>query len=408
MISSAKNKIVEISLSYKYYIYSLAIWIYLFSLLTTTTYSNVVPGLVLTSVRLIILGLLTIRLYAINKTNFKSPILKQIVLIIFFTVIAIRSGDIYLIDTIFIILSIHDIKFEKIIKIIMIVLLIVFIQTILSSQIGLIENRVFYRTYTGAANYGIRQSLGFVYTTILSVYYFHITSMYLFISKSSQKLSYLESISIIFGAVLVQYLTDSRLTFFLTLLSVFVFQIMKIFDFTPVIKNVVFKKVVAYGVMTLIGLVILTPIFYNQNNELFVRLNNLFSNRITISQEAYNDYGVSLFGENIKMVGNADIHYYVGEEYDSNYFYLDSSFIYILMKYGLLMLVIVVLAIYKVLSKNFISQYQYRIVILLVLIILNGILNPQFFMLMYNPTLFILFNSNYGGTGNEIGKQAEN
>ena len=100
---------------------------------------------------------------------------------------------------------------------------------------------------------------------------------------------------------------------------------------------------------------IVAQYFYiaHYNEPAFVAINAAFSNRPYFGKIALETYGVSLFGQPITWLTGTDGTKVSGMDY----FYVDSSYLQVLVRYGVIMLVVLCLAMmavqcYSVVTKN--------------------------------------------------------
>ena len=118
-----------------------------------------------------------------------------------------------------------------------------------------------------------------------------------------------------------------------------------------------------------------------------LKLNTLFSERLTISHNALKMYPVKLMGQNIEEVGGGSVL-----ELRPEYFFLDDSYVRILLKYGLF-LFIIALAIMIIISKRAGQIKQFVIVLALVAISIHSIMEHRLIDMAYNPMILALFAS---------------
>jgi hypothetical protein len=123
-------------------------------------------------------------------------------------------------------------------------------------------------------------------------------------------------------------------------------------------------------------------------------LNNILSNRLFYNAQAFIKYPISLYGNimNWNMVGSVE----------QGYFYVDSSYIQILLQYGIVVFV-VILFLLTVLMHSYQKSNDIMGVICLFIIAIHSTTDPQLFLLMYNPfVLSIGKNATREAKTNEI------
>lgn len=131
--------------------------------------------------------------------------------------------------------------------------------------------------------------------------------------------------------------------------------------------------------------IITLSIKYNPDIPRLEQLNQILSNRLLLAQNAFQQYGISLFGTTFEMIGNGS-----GVVSRTGYNFIDSSFCLILIRYGILpfgaVLLISVLASIKALRTG-----NRRIVFALALIAVHSMIEHHLMELAYNPFLLLTF-----------------
>ena len=93
-------------------------------------------------------------------------------------------------------------------------------------------------------------------------------------------------------------------------------------------------------------------------------------------------YGVDIFGQRIDW----ELQQRATSVFD-NYLYVDSSFVNILLHYGIVLLVLIWLSYYLLIKAGYFNTIEMLIFIVL---IIHSMFDPQFFELMYNPLLLLI------------------
>lgn len=237
------------------------------------------------------------------------------------------------------------------------------------SQIGLVENYVF------TPEMRERHGLGFTWTTTSAVLFFFLMLQWIYIRK--KKLTYTELI-LIEGIQFVLYqLTDSRMVFYLGTIFVGIIGLAKILDFEWKFT----KKIKWLFMLTPIGICVIAiaiHAFYDSSNPIWVKLNDFLSNRLQLGKSAFEEYGVSLFGNKIEWVGHSVV------ETDRVYNYVDCSYVQLLLEYGVLFLIMVIV-IYTVMMYYAIRSEQYETLWIMFFILGFSITEPRLMNLVFNP-----------------------
>lgn len=247
-------------------------------------------------------------------------------------------------------ISLRNLNINRLIKITFNIFTFIFLITVILSLIGIFPDWIFYRGNI------VRHSLGFLYPTDAIGIYLEIIIMFFYIRKSKSsftELLVLETINVF----LYKY-TDGRLSFILisTILGILLLRkfkfIRKLYNYNIIQKTL---KILCYTlpIVLFISYNCLAVLYLN-NNNFAIKINELLSNRLKYTSEAYENYGVSLFGENIEWNGWGGFGYINTDEMeDFRYNYVDSSYARVIFDYGIIFSVIIILAYTLILLKNY-------------------------------------------------------
>lgn len=186
----------------------------------------------------------------------------------------------------------------------------------------------------------------------------------------------LEAITCYFFAM-----TDTKNAFAITTLVIIFAYLLKIWKeyygrylFVFFIKNI-----------TCIGTILFIVLMFLFDKIDFVSktIDEILSNRLTLSCAAMEDYGVRLFGQPIEWVGGTNI-------FDTEwrvYNYVDSSYMQILFSYGIIVLMILLIG-YHFLGREIVMAKDWYFGLVIVLGAIHSTFDPQFLWIQYN--IFIL------------------
>lgn len=247
----------------------------------------------------------------------------------------------------------------------------------LLSLIGMIPNLQYNRAGV------IRNSFGFIYPTDFASHCF-----YLFLAISyllKDKFIWTRSLfGVLLSAFIIKY-CDARLNALSILLATVIFiyfyysngKKIKIFALLPY-SAVVFASVVTYFSYK-----------FSWSNPFLVSVNKLITGRLALGRNAFDTFGVHLFGtRNVQFIGS-------GGKTESviGYNYVDSSYVQMLFTYGIVP-VVLLLIIYVVASRKQYKDGQYLLVAILSLIAFNCMIEAFWFVPTYNIFMFLLFTTN--------------
>ena len=247
----------------------------------------------------------------------------------------------------------------------------------LLSLVGMVPNLQYNRAGV------IRNSFGFIYPTDFASHCF-----YLFLAISyllKDKFIWTRSLfGVSLSAFIIKY-CDARLNALSILLATVIFiyfyysngKKIKIFALLPY-SAVVFASVVTY-----------LSYKFSWSNPFLVTVNKLITGRLALGRNAFDTFGVHLFGtRNVQFIGS-------GGKTESviGYNYVDSSYVQMLFTYGIVPVVLLII-IYVVTSRKQYKDGQYLFVAILSLIAFNCMIEAFWFVPTYNIFMFLLFTTN--------------
>ena len=247
----------------------------------------------------------------------------------------------------------------------------------LLSLVGMVPNLQYNRAGV------IRNSFGFIYPTDFASHCF-----YLFLAISyllKDKFIWTRSLfGVLLSAFIIKY-CDARLNALSILLATVIFiyfyyskeKKLKIFALFPY-SAVVFASIVTY-----------LSYKFSWSNPFLVTVNKLITGRLALGRNAFDTFGVHLFGtRNVQFIGS-------GGKTESviGYNYVDSSYVQMLFTYGIVPVVLLII-IYVVASRKQYKDGQYLLVAILSLIAFNCMIEAFWFVPTYNIFMFLLFTTN--------------
>ena len=247
----------------------------------------------------------------------------------------------------------------------------------LLSLVGIVPNLQYNRAGV------IRNSFGFIYPTDFASHCF-----YLFLAISyllKDKFIWTRSLfGVLLSAFIIKY-CDARLNALSILLATVIFiyfyysngKKLKIFALLPY-SAVVFASTVTY-----------LSYKFSWSDPFLVSINKLITGRLALGRNAFDTFGVHLFGtRNVQFIGS-------GGKTESviGYNYVDSSYVQMLFTYGIVPVVLLII-IYVVASRKQYKDGQYLLVAILSLIAFNCMIEAFWFVPTYNIFMFLLFTTN--------------
>ncbi len=277
-----------------------------------------------------------------------------------------------------VVLAAKDIHLEKIIKTFFYVSGISLVIIIISSKIGIIPDLLNYRD-------GIeRHALGTMYSTNLSSKFFSLVISYIFLKN--YKIKFIEYLVVIGISVYIYLESYGRLDFGCILIVLIWTLFMRL-------DNKYINKI--SGVIAVCGpcLCFFISYFFSKNynsmSVVYDALDKVASGRLAIGNVALGIYDITKpFGQYVYSRGNGGTSGLNSSQY--NYFYVDSSYLSIGLKYGLLFLILLlVLLTYKLLVAY--QKKEWTILITVLIICINAIFADFLYTPFVNPFILILF-----------------
>lgn len=369
-------------ISEKIYLITLFIWVVVASLVTTTYFIRLEGFLSLYRILLYftIAMILIKELMNFPKTLYYFRFHWQQLLIVMGLFIAMfivaKNRDGLLdINVLLLVFSARDIDFRKLLGTFSVATFLVLCLTIYASQQGIIANMFM------KADSGYRFSLGFNYVSFASQRLFFALCTYLMFR--GKRISYLELLALLLATIYMYQQTSTSSPFYLSILILtYALLSIKIFKKEFIIGNFLSKALAQYGFIVALA-VILYFCFYSSDN-LFHLVDQFTHNRLRLSVDGFRNFGVSWLGQPISfttldMFGN----------FTSNYNYIDSSFVQLLVIDGLIVSAFMLFALTKVM-KYFITIQKDIVLACLVIMIIHGMFDPQMLVLRYSPLILFI------------------
>ena len=369
-------------ISEKIYLFTLFIWVVVASLVTTTYFVRLDGFLSLYRLLLYftIIMLLIKELMNFPKTlyyfrfHWEQLLIVTAFFIAMFIVAKNRDGLLD-INVLLLVFSARDIDFRKLLGTFSVATFLVLYLTIYASQKGMIANMFM------NADGGYRFSLGFNYVSFASQRLFFALCTYLMFR--GKRISYLELLALLLATIYMHQQTSTTSPFYLSILILtYALFSVKIFKKEFIIENFWTKTLAHYGFILALA-IILYFCFYSSGN-LFHLVDQFTHNRLRLSVDGFRNFGVPLFGQRISfktldMFGN----------FTSNYNYIDSSFVQLLVIDGLIVSVFMLFALTKVM-RYFVSIQKDIVLACLGIMIIHGMFDPQMLVLRYSPLILFI------------------
>ena len=290
--------------------------------LSTTTFEIVWPDTFEKDLQMLLL------LVIILKTGFGGNYTKKdIVLIavlgaVFFLSIN-RNGTQTLFPLFLMIIGAKGISFKRIAKVYLAVTVLLLLITIASALTGRIENLIYLQEGRRT-----RISFGIVYPTDFSAHVFYSILTYIYIRGKAIK--YIELGLIALAGIAVYWFCDARLNTVCILMTACIFFYNKWRNRKEYQMNRMWSGLLALSPVICASFMIIFATLYTSHFKLMEILDRVLNYRFSQGNKAINVFGFTMWGQYIPMQG-----YGSTTEMPKHYFFLDSSYLMIVMQYGL-------------------------------------------------------------------------
>ena len=254
--------------------------------------------------------------------------------IIILGIVIVQMKRIPFFGTLFIIVSAFDVNFKKIVKFSLLIMLPVIVLTIIGAELGIIENTVFDQGER------VRESLGFIYSGLVNIMFMNCVYSLFYLYHDRIKLYHWG----ILGALMLFFYqktkTRTDLILFVALFAIWVLVVRKKVSINNFISKSIFTLV--YPSIFLLSFVF--SIIFDPFDSRWRALNDMFTGRLGLAHNMYEDEGYSLFGKVIIMAAKQ-----YAEENHVKYNYVDNGYLQTAFLYGMIIIICIVLG-YTLLS----------------------------------------------------------
>lgn len=353
--------------------------------LIDTTFTQYLSWSKLRLITYIAIPIILFKIYILDKWNWQ-----QLIIITMFIIIGVlgwRAAKYpeILMMMVFI-LGARGVPFREIIKWYFYLSVSFMIVLAVVSLLGIIPNLTYYSMLRPT-----RYSLGMAYTTFIASHVLYIAFAYCYLHFG--KLNWQDYLGILVIGLIVMKITDTRLDFYEMVLLI---PVMIIAQRAQIGKRYSQFFVSFWWMATpvLAAITLISSYFYSPANHIYFKLNSLLSGRLHLSNVGFRRYPISILGRRIaehsfggsKGASFANHNLF---ELSTNYFYIDSAFVRMLLVWGSLVLVFVIGVIIFITIRDTV-QRNYALPAIFLLIAINSVLEPHILQIIYNPFLIAL------------------
>ena len=353
------------------------------SFIQDTTLAEALNGRLLRLCSYIALPLLLFKIYVLDRWSKKE--LFVITILILLGMITWRtSHEFQLLLIVPFVVGAKNVNFKDIITWYVYLNIILLLTMAIFSLLGIIPNLI-YR----AAPRPPRYSLGLIYTSSLATHYFYLVLAYCYLRFT--KLKWSDYLLITVGDIIFMVITNTKLDFIATLVVIPVMIIAQ-----RAFKGHKLSEILAsfwwIAVPVSPFIIIFASYFYDGSNHIMKAINDLTSGRLSLGHRAFNNYNIRILGQTIVE------HTYGGSKGLKlanqlngvhHYFFIDSSYIRMILLWGLLMFVLIVVCMTYIAIRSTLRR-TFVLTAIILIASLNFMFEPDIIKIIYDPFLLAL------------------
>ncbi|TWS94601.1 hypothetical protein [Streptococcus sp. sy018] len=269
----------------------------------------------------------------------------------FFTILGVviwrQTGQFTVLESAILLAGAYKVDVSKIMKIYLVIVGGLIIIAFLASQVGIIENLRYIRPRSGI----VRNSFGIIYPTDFAAHIFFLYTVIIYLYGRYKHVYWLTALGL-FLAWLVYRFSDARLD----AATIMVLSILYFLVWHQKVWINQWLRLTSWVLMIVYPIVSYwLTINYRYGDTFYYTINRLLSGRLILGQAALRTYGIKLFGQNIVFIGNGGTL-----RTSRNYNFVDSSYLKILLLYGLIFLMCyVLLMVFFILNRSRKKDYLF-------------------------------------------------
>lgn len=368
------------------YLATLAVYL-VFAFLQNTTFEDYIGGHFYNIISYLAFGVLILKIVFYDHYHLIANLF--IISGFLFSIIVWRnSGANLILVMIAFILAAKNVSFDDIVKTYFNVNFWLLVVVIACSLLGVINNLSFV-----AQGRGTRYALGVIYPTDFAarILYLMLADAYL----NFRNLNTTRYLVYVLIALACKQVTDARLNFYCMLLLIIVSAIAQVAEQNYQLQQHDWTNSIVYTYWTftpiLSAIAIFGTYFYDPTNNIYSKIDGMLSGRLTFGSMALQRYSVNLFGTKIKEHGYGN-NMKLFHQGINSYFFIDSSYMRLLIIFGLVALVVFIGISMFISIKNTLYGY-YALPTILLIVAFSSVVEQHFMELTYNPFLLAFIST---------------
>lgn len=282
-----------------------------------------------------------------------------------------------LLITLLLVVAAKNIDFNKIMKVYLIIVGSTIGFAFICSKMEVIKNL----RYWSEDNLSYRNSFGVVYCTDFAAHVFFLLLAYYYLR--ADKLKWYEYIVTAIIGLIVYKTTYAKLDSICILLLIILFGVGNAITVSDRLNKrisycwSILIRCISTVIMFVSAIVMwILTMKYSNDIGWMATLDELITKRLSIANNTLNQYGIGLFGKKVELIGNGNVTWQV-----EGYNFVDCSYLYTALLYGVVIIVILMSAYSYMVYKNRLNIYLCYSVIL---IAINSMISHHLIDISYN------------------------
>ena len=275
-------------------------------------------------------------------------------------------------------MSTRNVNFDKIVKTMTISYICLLIMVVMLALIGLIPNNTTVGTNILTGTVTVRRLLGFKHVNFLGGFVFTTFVGYLYLRY--EHFSIIDWIFSISTAMFLLFYVCSRTSAVLVFLAMLLTMIYKWFTNNTISAKIL--RICTYAGMAVCVIAsVLLCVNYDKLGTIGYIIDEILTHRVKWGFSFYNNYGFSLFGQEITLISSTQAIASGGSSA-----ILDNAYMHLLIRYGIVLSAILMLIYYKLVGYAF-KLKKHKIALIVLIYFVCGITEKWLLMLPYNYVL---------------------
>lgn len=309
-----------------------------------------------------------------KKRISKKYFIRSIFFLFVSTIVYYYCGSLDIVIASVIIITSYNVNLKKIINVSFYTNLILVLIIFVLSISGTIPNYTFER-YNIFGHIVHAKAYGFTYYSTLPFLVLYISLMLIY-KSNMKKIIIICLLAINIFLYLLSTAKMPIIVFMITCLITFAFNKLKY-------NRIDWKYISSIPIIGLI-ISIMVSVLYPLHIKLIDMLNFVTANRVAYGYRGLTEYGIKLFGNKLQMIGASAMSYGTSKNIGSwQYFYIDNSYLYTLLEYGLVFTVAIIWGYCKLINYS-IEKEDIFLFIWIVATLIFALINDNLISVEYN------------------------